>query len=174
MGHSTSSGRQSGGVTRAPMSQQMIDDAINRVSGRALTSADRDQFERELELNAAPGNVIEARENNRWHSITSSYTRLENGMWHYERVNNDTGERYENRDVPVTTVASSVLGTGASFNEPTRWTFRRSGGQTSRGLSESSRRAIRAAEYSARSEEEERRRGQEAARNMTRSYRRGR
>ena len=170
MGHSTSSGRSSGGVTRAPMSQQMIDDAINRVSGRALTSLDRDQFERELELNAAPGNVIEARENNRWHSITSSYTRLENGMWHYERTNNDTGEKYENRDVTVTTVASNVLGTGTSLNEPTRWTFR--AGQRRQGLSESARRAIRAAEYSARSVEEERRRGQEAARNMTSRRRR--
>ncbi len=172
MGHSTSSGRSSGGVTRAPMSQQMIDDAINRVSGRALTLADRDQFERELELNAAPGNVIEARENNRWHSITSSYTRLENGMWHYERVNNDNGERYENRDVTVTEVASRVLGTGASLNEPTRWTFRRSGGQTSRGLSESARRAIRATEYSARQQQERIRSGQEAARNMTSRRRR--
>lgn len=172
MGHSTASGRTGGGATRAPLSQQMIDDAINRVSGRALTSADRDLFEEELERNAAPGNVIEARENNRWHSITSSYTRLENGMWHYERVNNDTGEKYENRDVTVTTVASDVLGTGASLNEPTRWTFR--SGQRRQGLSESARRAIRATEYSARSQEEERRRGREAARNMTRSYRSGR
>jgi len=41
-----------------------------------------------------------------------------------------------------------------------------------RGLSESARRAIRATEYSARSVEEERRRGREAARNMTRYGRR--
>lgn len=170
MGHSTSSGRASGGVSQAEatpreaMSQARLDDHILVNSGEwGLTSRDIDRLQADLDSGASVGDRVEARENNRWHNITDTFTKTEDG-WRYQRVNHSSGDTYEDRPVGSRYVAQTVLGTALSRTDPQRWIYR-SGSQ--RGLSESSQRAVRAAEYSRRQQEEQRRRGQQAARNMT-------
>ena len=126
MGHSTGSGRTPAGGAVAPenrLDSARFNSAVNESRGRALTSQDVKKLENELESGSKNGDVIEARENNRWHSITSSYRKTRDG-WEYTRTNNDTGEVYENRTVSSHNVALEVLGTYHS-NEPTFWQFRR-------------------------------------------------
>lgn len=127
MGHSTASGRTVATPTAGTMTPQAFNDEVRASRGRALTSRDIDRLAGMLDRDAGIGDIVEAREPNRWHDITHTFTKTEGG-WQSVRRNNDTGEEYENESVSSRDVSSRVLSTAnvdVLGADSTPWQFRR-------------------------------------------------
>ena len=94
---------------------------VNGSRGRALTSQDVSRFGEQLDR-VSVGTEVYANENNRYYTITDTYTKTNSG-WQYVRKNGTTGDVYENRNVSSKEVAGQVLSTTNS-NDPMYWNFR--------------------------------------------------